>query len=290
MEMSQIRYFLAVCEHKNFTHAARASNVSQPSLTTAIKKLEDELGGELFLRDRAGCRLTPLGALMQPHLEAVQQQTQKAKAEAVRYVRLDRVPISVGIGETIGQEKIVEGVESYRCRHPQTDIELIVESQQALLTGLRAGSFDIAITSIESNPDIYRIDPLYQEGYRLVVGIQHALSNKGSVSLAQLANIDMLDRPNCEMRETLHEACAALGITLYAGYRSNRVDWLLSLVRKGAGGVILPDTAIPNDPDLVPLRIKDTKINRNIVALRDRHQPSRPEANELLRELALSIS
>ena len=73
MEMNQIRYFLAVCENRNFTHAARASNVSQPSLTTAIKKLEDELGGPLFLRDRAGCRLTPLGKLVRPRLEKIQR-------------------------------------------------------------------------------------------------------------------------------------------------------------------------------------------------------------------------
>lgn len=84
MEMNQIRYFLAVCEHRNFTHAASASNVSQPSLTTAIKKLEDELGGDLFVRDRAGCRLTTLGKLMQPRLQKAHDETRQAKAEAVR--------------------------------------------------------------------------------------------------------------------------------------------------------------------------------------------------------------
>ena len=79
--MNQIRYFLAVCQHRNFTHAASASNVSQPSLTTAIKKLEQELGGDLFVRDRAGCRLTALGKLMQPRLQKAHDETQAAKAE-----------------------------------------------------------------------------------------------------------------------------------------------------------------------------------------------------------------
>ena len=82
MEMNQIRYFLAVCEHRNFTHAASASNVSQPSLTVAIKKLEDELGGNLFIRDRAGCRMTALGKLLHPRLEKVHMETREAKAEA----------------------------------------------------------------------------------------------------------------------------------------------------------------------------------------------------------------
>ena len=61
MEMHQIRYFLAVCDHGSFTRAAQFSYISQPSLTQSIKKLEDELGGELFTRDRSGCLLTSLG-------------------------------------------------------------------------------------------------------------------------------------------------------------------------------------------------------------------------------------
>lgn len=66
MEIHQIRYFLAVCDQGNFTRAAQLSYVSQPSLTQAIKKLEDEMGGTLLTRDRSGCQLTALGALLNP--------------------------------------------------------------------------------------------------------------------------------------------------------------------------------------------------------------------------------
>ena len=64
MEMQQIRYFLAVCDKSSFTRAAESAYVSQPSLTQAIKKLEDELGWELFTRDRSECLLTSLGHLV----------------------------------------------------------------------------------------------------------------------------------------------------------------------------------------------------------------------------------
>ena len=286
MEMNQIRYFLAVCEHRNFTHAAKASNVSQPSLTAAIKKLEEELGGALFLRDRAGCRLTSLGSLVQPRLQNIHRETHEAKAEAIRHVRLERVPISVGVGETIGHGNISEAIERYRLKQPRTEIELIVESQQGLTEGLRNGRFDIVITSDEVSADLYRIDPLYREDYRVVVSTAHPLSQHQSVSLSQLANCNMLDRLNCEMRDTLHQACADQGQTLYAAYRSNRVDWLLGLARMGSGAIILPLSAIPNDAGLVSLPLDGTKIERQIVGLRSRHQPSRREANELVRELA----
>lgn len=290
MEMNQIRYFLAVCEHRNFTHAARASNVSQPSLTTAIKKLEDELGGPLFLRDRAGCRLTPLGTLVRPRLAKVHDETREAKAEAIRHTRLDRIPIGIGIGETIGHARITALLSRYRERLPRADIELIVDERSALLAGLRDGRFDFAVTSGEVNADLYRVDPLYREDYRVVMAADHPLSKTETIALAHLADTELLDRPNCEMRDVLHATCAKQGHALYAAYRSNRVDWLLQLARRGAGAVILPATAIPEDAGLVSRPIEDVAISRQIVAVRFRHQPSRPQADDLVRDLARGSS
>ena len=229
MEMNQIRYFLAVCEHRNFTHAASASNVSQPSLTTAIKKLEGELGGELFVRDRAGCRLTALGILMRPRLQKIYDETRQAKAEAIRHMRLERVPLSVGVGETIGHSRISAAMERMRKRVPQAEIELIVASSSGLLAALRDGNLDVVVTSDKVSEDLYRIDHLYEEDYRVVVSKSHPLSELKTISLSTLAETDMLDRLNCEMRDTLHGACADHGHELYAAYRSNRVDWLVDL-------------------------------------------------------------
>lgn len=288
MEMNQVRYFLAVCEHRNFTHAANASNVSQPSLTTAIKKLEGELGGALFIRDRAGCRLTPLGKLIYPRLKRILAETQDAKIEAIRHARLERVPINIGIGETIGTNIISKAVERFRTRLPQAEIELIIQPSDVLLSGLRDGNFDIVITSQTASQELYRIDYLYQEEYKVAVAPGHPLTQRDRISLADLANVSMLDRPNCEMRDTLYETCADHGHVLYAAYRSNRVDWLIELARQGSGAVILPTTAIPADDSLVSLPIDGMEITRDVMALRYRHQASRPETNELIKEIARS--
>ncbi len=284
--MNQVRYFIAVCEHRNFTHAASASNVSQPSLTTAIKKLEDELGGALFIRDRAGCRLTPLGQLLKPRLERVHAETREVKAEAVRHTRLERVPIGIGIGETVGNNKIAAAVERFRERLPQAEIELIVGRTDDLLTTLRDGQLDVVVASTDVSHDLYRIDHLYNEQYLVVVKKDHDLAKLAAVTLGDLAKTTMLDRPNCEMRDTLHATCSDLGHALYASYRSNRVDWLIDLARQGSGAVILPETAIPNDIALTTMPIEDMHIQRDVVALRYRHQAGRPEADELVKEMA----
>lgn len=286
MEMNQIRYFLAVCAHRNFTHAASASNVSQPSLTTAIKKLEGELGGDLFVRDRAGCRLTALGKLMKPRLQKVHDETRLAKAEAVRHMRLERVPISVGVGETIGHSRISAALERMRRRLPQAEIEVIVSSTPQLLAGVREGDFDVVVTAEKVSEDLYQIDRLYEEDYKVVVSNAHPLSDLNAISLSALAETDMLDRPNCEMRDALHGTCADHGHELYAAYRSNRVDWLVELARQGSGAVILPITAIPADTGLVSIPIDGLEISRTVFALRYRHQTTRPETHDLIREMS----
>jgi transposase-like protein len=85
MEMQQIRYFLALCEERNFTRAAGRCGVAQPSLTRAIKQLEHELGGALFLRSRSGATLTPRGAALRRHFLRIRESAAAAKREAERF-------------------------------------------------------------------------------------------------------------------------------------------------------------------------------------------------------------
>ena len=101
MEMHQIRYFLSVAEMLNFTRAAENCHVSQPSLTRAIKKLEDELGGELFRRERARTHMTELGRTMLPLLKQSLDCAIAAKAEAERYGRGESTPLRLGLSRTV---------------------------------------------------------------------------------------------------------------------------------------------------------------------------------------------
>jgi transposase-like protein len=82
MEMQQVRYFLALCEERSFTRAARRCGVAQPSLTRAIRLLEHELGGTLFHRSRQGATLTPRGAALRRHFLCIQQSVDAARARA----------------------------------------------------------------------------------------------------------------------------------------------------------------------------------------------------------------
>ncbi len=98
MEMRQIQYFLALCEEGNFTRAARRCAVKQPSLTRAIKQLELEFGGPLFVRNRKMSLLSGLGKQIWPHLAAIGRSSADAKCEAATFIAA-RYPTPERTGE-----------------------------------------------------------------------------------------------------------------------------------------------------------------------------------------------
>jgi DNA-binding transcriptional LysR family regulator len=86
MELHQVRYFLALCKEKHFTRAAKHCGVSQPSLSNAIRRLEQELGGKLFNRGSANCTLSELGQEVWPHLARLHQCVRDARKQAARFL------------------------------------------------------------------------------------------------------------------------------------------------------------------------------------------------------------
>src|SRR5690349_15848390 len=118
MELHEIRYFLAVCETRNFTRAAEACNVTQPALTRAIQKLEAELGGLLFTRERSNTHLTELGRVLLPHLQEVATRTEVARQSARRFLRLEEAQLRIGIMCTIGPMCFVGFLSRFRADHP----------------------------------------------------------------------------------------------------------------------------------------------------------------------------
>ncbi|MGB8245758.1 MAG: LysR family transcriptional regulator, partial [Pseudolabrys sp.] len=92
MEMHQVRYFLAVADELNFTRAAEKCNVSQPSLSRAIKMLEFEFGGDLFRREHSHTHLSDLGQMIRPHLETLHQAAANAKLVSNDLTQMKKVP------------------------------------------------------------------------------------------------------------------------------------------------------------------------------------------------------
>jgi DNA-binding transcriptional LysR family regulator len=153
MEMHQVRYFLALCEELNFTKAANRCNVTQPSLTRAIKLLEDEFGGELVHRERANTHLTELGRMMRPHLAKVYENAQLARSEAAKLKKATRVTLKLGVMCTIAPAPLLVLVENLSRRHPDLDLEVIDSTAGDLEERLRRDELEIAVYCRPDHPD-----------------------------------------------------------------------------------------------------------------------------------------
>ena len=102
MEMQEIRYFLALCDSLNFRLAAAKCNVTQPALSRAIRKLEQELGGLLFRRESHQVGLTNFGHLVRPQLEEIAARTKGVELAARQFLKLKNAPLRLGALCTIG--------------------------------------------------------------------------------------------------------------------------------------------------------------------------------------------
>lgn len=236
MEIHEIRYFLAVCRTLNFTKAAEQCNVSQPALTRAIQKIEGELGGLLFSRERSNTHLTELGRLMQPHLEEVMARTQAARETASRFLRLESAHLRVGVMCTISPMRFVGFLNRFRADHTGIELTLSEAVPPRLAEALLRGDIDVAVMA---QPEAYdeklRPEALYRERFVLACPAGHPFARRNIIAMRDMDGQVYLQRINCEFRDELRERCELAGAQILRSYRSEREDWIQTMVAAGMG-------------------------------------------------------
>jgi LysR family transcriptional regulator, hydrogen peroxide-inducible genes activator len=166
MEMHQVRYFLAVCETLNFTRAAENCNVSQPALTRAVHKLEEDLGGLLLRRENNLTHLTDFGRLVRPHLDQMMAEAKAAKSTATHFLHMDNAPIKLGVMCTVGPVRFMSFLAEFRETHPGCDMTLIEGVPARLAELLHVGELDLAVMARpEAFNDRLEVRPLYHERF-----------------------------------------------------------------------------------------------------------------------------
>ncbi len=241
MEMHQIRYFLAVCETFNFTRAAERCNVTQPALTRAIQKLEEELGGLLFRRERNQTHLTDLGQLVKPRLEEIHSQTDQAQRAAKDFLKLDNAAFRLGIMCTIGPVRFMPFLDQFRRQHPGVDLTLIEGVPEQLEERMKAGEIDVAVMARSQGFD-ERCDvhPLYRERFMIALPKGHRLASQAGVTFAELDGENYLQRISCEYFDELGDLVRGAGAKMKLAYASEREDWIMTMVASGLGVCMLP--------------------------------------------------
>ncbi|MDX1540805.1 MAG: LysR family transcriptional regulator [Geminicoccaceae bacterium] len=264
MEMHQIRYFLAVCETLNFTRAAERCNVTQPALTRAVQKLEEEFGGLLFRRERHLSHLTDLGRLMRPKLEQIWQETEAAKSTARSFLKLDDAELIVGVMCTIGPLRGIGFLNDFQHAHPGIGLTLR-EGVPSMLAGLlREGALDVAIMAqAEPFEERFDVHPLYRERFVVAFPPGHRFAAQNGVRVADIRDESYLSRVNCEYRDHLGALCAEHGFSPRYAYRSEREDWIQIMVAAGMGICFIPEFSVTT-PGVVARPVVDPEVVREV--------------------------
>ena len=286
MEMHQVRYFLAVAEELNFTRAAECCNVSQPSLTRAIKLLEEELGGPLFHRERANTHLSELGRMVRPHLAQVYEQAQTAKREAKDFVKLAKTELKLGVMCTVAPGQLIDLLSSVQSKHPGVELKIVDSGAQALEERLLNGDLEVAIYC---RPDVGRNEKLhymalFREQFMIVLHPRHELAAREAVRAADLSGQRYLNRANCEFYHTvgpMWRQHGFLGNDLV--YTSERDDWILAMIASGLGFGFMPK-ACANHPMVVARPLVDPECWREVDLVTVRGRPHSPAVGALVRE------
>jgi LysR family hydrogen peroxide-inducible transcriptional activator len=252
MTLTELKYIVAVARERHFGKAAEACHVSQPTLSVAIKKLEDELEVKLFERSATEVTVTPLGGQIVQQAQSVLEQAASIKEIAKRGKDPLSGALNLGIIYTIGPYLLPDLVRQNIARTPQMPLMLQEHFTAKLLEMLRAGEIDCAIMA-EPFPDTnLALAPLYDEPFIAVVPANHPLAARESITSDELKSETMLllGTGHC-FRDHVLEVCPefarfssnAEGIR--KSFEGSSLETIKHMVASGMGVTLVPRLSVP---------------------------------------------
>ncbi|BBD78943.1 LysR substrate-binding domain-containing protein [Aerosticca soli] len=242
MNLRDLAYLVALAEHRHFGRAAEATFVSQPTLSTQIKKLEDELGVTLVERTPRKVLLTETGQEIARRAKAVLAEIDEIKALARRTRDPEAGRLRLGIFPTLGPYLLPHLVPRVRETLPRLELLLTEEKTEQLLKLLREGTLDAGILALPLHDESLHAAYLFEEPFVLAVPEGHPLaSRRGPLELAALEHEDLLllEDGHC-LRDQALEVCRHAGAGEKAGFRATSLETLRQMVAANVGITLLP--------------------------------------------------
>lgn len=253
MTLTELKYIVAVARAKHFGHAAEACFVAQPTLSVAIKKLEDELGVVLFERGGAEISVTPLGAQIIAQAERVLEQTAAIKELAKQNKDPLAGPLRLGVIYTIGPYLLPPLVKHVIEHVPQMPLVLQENFTVRLLELLRQGELDAAIMALPLPDHGMSMQTLYDEPFVVAMPQQHAWAKRESVSAQDLKSETMLLLGNGHcFRDQVLEVCPEMarfstpGNGMQRTFEGSSLETIRHMVASGIGLTVLPRASVPD--------------------------------------------
>ena len=256
MELRQLEYFQMASRLKNITRAAERLRVSQPNITVAIKKLEAELGIQLFDRSQKQLSLTPEGAVFLTRIELALRNIQDAVLEVNDYKQLQKGTIKIGIPPMMGAYLFPKIFSSFQRRYSHLDVYLHEEGSVAIREQLERDELDFGIIIIPDSSPNLQLLPMARSQVVCCVPADSALAARKAITLQDVEehNLIML-KEGSFLRQTMLQKMKTAGVTPNIVLESNQVVTIMGLVASGVGNAFLLDMIVRDTPGIraIPL-------------------------------------
>jgi len=249
MEMHQVRYFLAVAQLLNFTRAAEECNVTQPSLTRAIKQLEAELGGDLFRRERPAAQLTELGQRMHPLLKQCYEAAAGARSLASSFKSGEIGALRIALTHAVDLSVLIPHLNEIRRQFNRLEFRFQRGNSREVADYLKKGEVELGIAAeIEEAWDRLDVWPLFTENFELVLGKDHRLAGSKTIELDDLRSEQLLNRSYCEHSKRISANLREHGIDIDHSHEISSERDLIELVEADIGVAMVPRSSpVPQD-------------------------------------------
>jgi LysR family hydrogen peroxide-inducible transcriptional activator len=256
MTLTELKYIVAVARARHFGHAAESCFVAQPTLSVAIKKLEDELGVVLFERGGSEVSVTPLGAQIVAQAERVLEQTAAIKELAKQNKDPLAGALRLGVIYTIGPYLLPPLVKNLIDNVPQMPLVLQENFTVRLLELLRQGELDAAIMALPLPDHGMSMQTLYDEPFVVAMPKSHPWAKRKEISAADLKTETMLLLGNGHcFRDQVLEVCPEMarfsspGNGMQRTFEGSSLETIRHMVASGIGLTVLPRASVPDMHD-----------------------------------------
>ena len=272
MNLRDLRYLVALADHKHFGRAAEASFVSQPTLSTQLKKLEDELGMALVERNPRNVLLTEVGEAVVKRAKVILREADEIRAIARRAKDPESGTVRIGIFPTLAPYLLPHVVPGIVKRFPKLELILVEDKTEAILKKLHDGELDAGVLALPIHDDSLHTEFLFEETFVLALPKHHRLAKAKRVKLADLAleSLLLLDDGHC-LRDQALEVCAMTGAGEKPGFRATSLETLRHMVSANVGITLMPALSVhapaPNVPGVTLVPFSEPAPHRRIAMI-----------------------
>jgi LysR family transcriptional regulator, hydrogen peroxide-inducible genes activator len=270
MNLRDLQYLVAVADHRHFGRAAEVCFVSQPTLSTQLKKLETELGVELVERNRGHILLTDAGERIVERARAVLRESDQIRAIARQASDPETGTLRIGLFPTLAPYLLPHVVPGLHARFPRLELLLVEEKTEVVHQQLITGALDVGILALPVHDDRLHVESLFTEDFVLAVPSGHPLASRPDpVTPLTLAgeNVLLLEEGHC-LRDQALAVCSLAGVDERSGFRATSLETLRQMVAAGVGVTLLPRLAVqspvPESPDVALLQFEAPAPHRQI--------------------------